>query len=266
MQQNLWREFDGNAAAGTAVESGNVRERKAMKTIQKITLAITTTIIVVADAQAGRWLSRDPIEEGAGFVQRDPMPQWKFFTPKQNEPNLYTFVRNDPLSRFDFLGLCAGKCGVKNLEFVNQGWTITSSDYAFKFDVVIKYRKGNGYDPSCCRYIQWVQHKAYTWNGQPASTNQGGVPIDGRLHVDSWPYRGDNDTNPGGYVDTDSSDVGFRLHDEPGFGPFSIGDVINDDRRFRGTVIDICNGNKLVTSKDFKMSATGTWPTLTYEP
>jgi len=45
-----------------------------MKIIQKFVLAITATIIVAADAHAGRWLSRDPIQEGAGFVQRDPNP------------------------------------------------------------------------------------------------------------------------------------------------------------------------------------------------
>lgn len=49
-----------------------------MNAIQKILLAVVAAVTVVADARAGRWLSRDPIEEGAGFVQRDPMPKQDF--------------------------------------------------------------------------------------------------------------------------------------------------------------------------------------------
>jgi hypothetical protein len=67
-----------------------------MNAMQKIVLTITATIIVAADAHAGRWLSRDPIQEGAGFVQRDPLP---------NDPNLYAFVDNNPVIFVDPLGL-----------------------------------------------------------------------------------------------------------------------------------------------------------------
>ena len=76
-----------------------------MKTIQKVVLAITTTIIVATDAHAGRWISRDPIQEGAGFVQRDPMPQLNIIPQRRNEPNLYVFVRNNPANLIDPLGL-----------------------------------------------------------------------------------------------------------------------------------------------------------------
>ncbi|HTD67644.1 MAG TPA: hypothetical protein VK846_14050 [Candidatus Limnocylindria bacterium] len=48
-----------------------------MKTFRTVGFAIAATIIVAADANAGRWLSRDPIEEGAGFVQRDPVDSIK---------------------------------------------------------------------------------------------------------------------------------------------------------------------------------------------
>lgn len=76
-----------------------------MNAIQKVVLILTATIIVAADAHAGRWLSRDPIQEGAGFVQRDPMPEMDFSQLQQSEPNLYAFVLNDPLDQFDALGL-----------------------------------------------------------------------------------------------------------------------------------------------------------------
>jgi hypothetical protein len=62
-----------------------------MNAIQKAVLTITATTIVAADAHAGRWLSHDPIQEGGGFVQRDPNP--------------YVFVLNNPASFIDALGL-----------------------------------------------------------------------------------------------------------------------------------------------------------------
>ena len=74
-----------------------------MNTIQKVVLAVTTTIILGADAQAGRWLSRDPIQEGAGFVQRDPQPTLDFI--QRNGPSPYVFVRNNPPRFVDPLGL-----------------------------------------------------------------------------------------------------------------------------------------------------------------
>lgn len=67
-----------------------------MNAMNKAVLAVTAIIIVAADAHAGRWLARDPIQEGAGFVQRDPM---------HNEPNLYAFIANNPVGNVDFLGL-----------------------------------------------------------------------------------------------------------------------------------------------------------------
>jgi len=54
-----------------------------MKRFQVVVVTIIVTLIVVSDARAGRWLSRDPIQDGAGFVQRDPMPQTSlsFYNP-----------------------------------------------------------------------------------------------------------------------------------------------------------------------------------------
>ncbi len=200
----------------------------------------------------GRWLSRDPIGERGGL-------------------NLYCFVANDSLSKVDAFGLsCGGKCGVEGgIKFIGEGWTVTASAFSFKFDIVIKFKKGKGYDPACCRYIQWVQNKTLDLNGQrPTGTAAGGGPNDGKLHVDAWPYKGDDDTNPSGgiYQNQDTSGEGYKAYDTPGWGGFHDGDAIDYDTRFRGTVIDICNGNKVVAKKDFKITATGTWPKLTYDP
>lgn len=76
-----------------------------MNAMHKSVLIITATLVVATDANAGRWLSRDPIQEGAGFVQRDPRPQLDFAPRQRNEPNLYAFVLNDPVNQIDFLGL-----------------------------------------------------------------------------------------------------------------------------------------------------------------
>ena len=76
-----------------------------MKTSRKVALTITATIVAIADAHAGRWLSRDPIEEGAGLVRRDPMPEIEFLQSARNEPYLYAFAGNDPVNSIDFAGL-----------------------------------------------------------------------------------------------------------------------------------------------------------------
>lgn len=76
-----------------------------MKTMHTLILSIVAIVLVTADMQAGRWLSRDPIVEGSGFVQRDPMPEYDFAPTAQNEVNLYAIVGNDPVMRIDYLGL-----------------------------------------------------------------------------------------------------------------------------------------------------------------
>jgi len=75
-----------------------------MKTILKVGLAFVGVAILAADARAGRWLSRDPIQEGAGFVQREPAEEFDP-VPIAAEPNLYAFVLNDPIDFVDPWGL-----------------------------------------------------------------------------------------------------------------------------------------------------------------
>jgi hypothetical protein len=88
-----------------------------MKRLQVVVLTIIATLIVVSEARAGRWLSRDPVQDGAGFVQRDPVPQTplSFYNPstghrkrhlsRGNLDPAYVFVNNDAINQIDPLGL-----------------------------------------------------------------------------------------------------------------------------------------------------------------
>jgi hypothetical protein len=76
-----------------------------MNAVQRAVLVIATLTVVAADVHAGRWLSRDPIEEGAGFVQRDPMSGFETTLEPRNEPDLYVFVGNDAINSIDPFGL-----------------------------------------------------------------------------------------------------------------------------------------------------------------
>ncbi|MEI7731116.1 MAG: hypothetical protein WCO56_16180 [Verrucomicrobiota bacterium] len=76
-----------------------------MKTMHKFVFTVTVTVfvLVAADLQAGRWLSRDPITENAGFVARDAQVTMNFI--QRNGPSLYAFTRNNPVMMIDPLGL-----------------------------------------------------------------------------------------------------------------------------------------------------------------
>jgi hypothetical protein len=64
-----------------------------MKTVRKALSLIGILLFALGNAQAGRWLSPDPIEQ----IERDP--------PSQADPNLYQFVGNNPINFFDPFGL-----------------------------------------------------------------------------------------------------------------------------------------------------------------
>jgi hypothetical protein len=75
-----------------------------MKAIQKVCFCFGFIILLADNAQAGRWLTRDPIE----FMERDPKPTISappltLFLNQQ--VNLYRFVDNNPLNEVDVLGL-----------------------------------------------------------------------------------------------------------------------------------------------------------------
>ena len=69
-----------------------------MKQTQKLLLFVAAAILLAANAHAGRWITRDPMEVQE-HMERDPHAFLDL--------NPYTFVRNNPLKYFDLNGLNA---------------------------------------------------------------------------------------------------------------------------------------------------------------
>lgn len=225
----------------------------------------------------GRWLSRDPIGE-PGFqalqmaaqtssIRPTPLPssdRWisRDPVPSREEKNIYAFVENKPVSYIDALGLC--QCGVKSLKAISDGWTVNQNSIAFKFHVTAKFRKDAGYDPSCCKVVQWIKDTA-TRNGTypPVSGNP---PRDGQLHIDNNPYAGDDvtssSTGMAGY-DSDPADDVFTYTDTPTRNA-NNGDVLAGSKVFLIGVYDSCNKFKKVSSTSFEIYTDGTWPNVNY--
>ena len=124
-----------------------------MKTIWEVGLIVVGVGVLAADAQAGRWLSRDPIQEGAGFVQRDPVPPVEFgpAIEPRNEPNLYVFVRNDGINSLDSFGLATIDTSARRIKLANC-------------DIGILYGHGSG-------------RRNYTWTMSRAPECSAGTAI-----------------------------------------------------------------------------------------
>ena len=84
--------FAVDSFAVKAHNSIRKQKQRAMKQIQKLFLFALGAILLVANAHAGRWITRDPMEVQE-HMERDPHPFLDL--------NPYTFVRNNPLSYFD---------------------------------------------------------------------------------------------------------------------------------------------------------------------
>jgi hypothetical protein len=77
------------------------KKQHAMKTIQKICFCFAVIILLAANAEAGRWLTKDPIE----FMERDAKPTSSPAASRDTHINLYEFVGNNPINNIDPLGL-----------------------------------------------------------------------------------------------------------------------------------------------------------------
>ena len=69
-----------------------------MKTIQKLWFCVVAIILFAANADAGRWLTRDPIE----FMERDAKPT---SAALNLQINFYAYVKNNPINLIDPFGL-----------------------------------------------------------------------------------------------------------------------------------------------------------------
>lgn len=225
-----------------------------------VALIVFTAVRVHAyfDPTIGRWASRDPIEETGGR-------------------NLYAFVGNNPVCKFDPLGLAdqqCNKCGVKSahLEVLGVGW----SEMNFHFTVIEKVvlRADLPYDYNCCAIFKW-QKSRDSVNGKPVLTAAGGSPLDGRWHLDvsSWINDDINMSNVhpmelAGWVT--GVEVTYVGYDAPGiYGsggtPIPPGTTWSDRMKLKLDIRDRChNFKKVATSNTISMRAHGTWPDIYY--
>lgn len=78
----------------------------------------------------GRWVSRDPIGELAfrrRFTEGMKGLEWLLWEERYCQP-AYLFVQNDPVSRFDFLGLFASACSQPGIAGSDRGGTVCRPD------------------------------------------------------------------------------------------------------------------------------------------
>jgi hypothetical protein len=124
-----------------------------MKTNTRTFLTIPLAILLLMpftaqcyyNASTGRWMSRDPIQEKGGA-------------------DLYAFVNEDPVSRYDALGLfrddwmTACKCTCVSLLSVSYPpgltWYYSPDDLGRRFGVPVSVKWGVRGNPSRCHYYQ----------------------------------------------------------------------------------------------------------------
>jgi hypothetical protein len=222
---------------------------------------------------AGRWLSRDPIEEQGGA-------------------NLLAFANNNPGQSPDRLGLCVKECGVKSIMFKPYatwaplspgGWILRTTilspgkftyNLGYEFEIDIQFLEDASHDPSSCRYVQLIQATAIA-NGRSITKDINGVPAgDGNLHLDgNWPPPGWTDDNIAKHLNLWKTPTGTKWQDTdtPGMRNVTDGDVVSYNAIFIGLVKDIYrrdDGGDLLTvaSTWQQISASGTVPKLSVSP
>jgi hypothetical protein len=124
-----------------------------MKTFQKLILFAVGLILLASNAQAGRWLTRDPMDIPA-HMERDPHP-----VPDLNP---YTFVVNNPVNYVDPLGLDPWYSWLNPFSY--------SSGYA-------QYQGQQGFQSQLSRYgydsPQAFKLDNPTWNGNGSTLTAG---------------------------------------------------------------------------------------------
>jgi len=142
-----------------------------MKAIQKFCFCFGVLILLAANADAGRWLTRDPIE----FMERDSRPTMpsnlnlgESVRPSLMEINsksLYTYVDNNPINEVDPLGLWGIQFGNvnigygdPNLAFDSGSWDDLGQGAQATLDGIIPFgdpfMNNGGYDP-CDKTLAW---------------------------------------------------------------------------------------------------------------
>jgi hypothetical protein len=247
-----------------------------MKTaIQKRLVAAAALALVAGDTQGGRWLSRDPIQEGSGFVQRDPIGQrstlhssgrrWplRHSLGEAGGANLYAFVQNRPVGETDLLGLC--RCSiVKPLEvrltaprdilpggfFAGPAgtpiWDGENSTVWFTIKATFLNR--------CCEFRQ----RARTF----ARVGQGPPTMDPDFEDDGYSAAAD----PDDYTELPDGVIAFSSWDDPGWQQRLInpkGLEFSGWMLFKGYVVDVCNRDQKVgPTLEYAFMALGTPPKI----
>jgi hypothetical protein len=207
----------------------------------------------------GRWLSRDPGGERAAR-------------------NLYAYPSNDPVMVLDYLGECATTCMAKSVKLAPIGWTKqddsrppNSGDF-YHFRVAVTEGTATPSGAACCKLIQWVNVR-YSYRTSAGDlylipSSPGGVPYDGKWHIDSVNYGGDNPCSVkpvGGFYP-------FGGDDYPGFiipkGQSFNGNFVSFSFSARAEVRDTCQPGCpiVVQSNQLDISMNGQYPNLTRKP
>jgi hypothetical protein len=196
-----------------------------------------TVILYPFDPITGRWPSRDPIQERGGI-------------------NLYGFVGNDGVNRWDTLGLAPDRCCVSNVIKSYGGFTGLRSIFMItaEYDpkgTIKELETGETVccDPERCRPSQEVRGYIFV-GGIDVSVTSAGVPLDiSNFTDDDYSYADD--------LDQDFTNDTFTMIDLPGLAFEPAGDDFDYSLQFRFRVKDK-DGNVEHTSAIYGVSGSRT--------